>query len=314
MEVVFFGSGAFGKPVLSVLARRHTVRALVTQPDRPAGRGGKTTPTPIAAAAAESVPDALVFKPERVNDPEVRERIRAIGADAWVVIAFGQKLGSDLLAGQFAVNLHASLLPRWRGAAPINAAVLAGDTRTGNSVITLIDRMDAGPILAQSTRPIEPDQTAGVLHDLLAGDGPELVLGVLDQHLQGRVRGRSQDERRATSAPKLSKRDGWVDFGDSAAVCRSRINGLSPWPAVTVRFRGQPLKLLCAEPAAGEPEPGSGPGTIVDAGSGRVACAGGLIRVLDVQPPGKRQMSWEDFARGRHVEPGEQIEGAAPTC
>ena len=117
MEIVFFGSGAFGTPVLRALAQRHTVRALVTQPDRPAGRGGRTTPTPITAAAAESVPDVPVFKPERVNDPEVRERIRAIGADAWVVIAFGQKLGPDLLDGQFAVNLHGSLLPRWRGAA-----------------------------------------------------------------------------------------------------------------------------------------------------------------------------------------------------
>ncbi|MCH7790878.1 MAG: methionyl-tRNA formyltransferase [Planctomycetes bacterium] len=314
MEIVFFGSGAFGTPVLRALAQRHTVRALVTQPDRPAGRGSRTTPTPIAAAAAESVPDAQVFKPERVNDPEVRERIRAIGAEAWVVIAFGQKLGPDLLDGQFAVNLHASLLPRWRGAAPINAAVLAGDTQTGNSVITLIDRMDAGPILAQSTRPIEPDQTAGVLHDLLAGDGPELVLGVLDQHLQGQVRGRQQDEGHATPAPKLSRRDGWVDFRESAPVCRGRINGLSPWPAVVVRFRDKPLKLLRAEPAAGEPEAGSVPGTIVEAGSGLVACAGGLIRLLDVQPPGKRQMSWEDFARGRHVKPGEQLEGAAPKC
>ena len=314
MDVVFFGSGVFGRPVLQALARRHTVRALVTQPDRPAGRGGKTTPTPIAVAAAEALPHALVFKPERVNDPEVRKRIRAIGADAWVVIAFGQKLGSDLLDGQFAINLHASLLPRWRGAAPINAAVLAGDTQTGNSVITLTDRMDAGPVLAQSTLPIEPHQTAGVLNDLLAVDGPDLVLGVLDRRLHGRVRGRQQDERRATPAPKLSKSDGWVDFSDSAAVCRGRINGLSPWPAVVVRFRGQPLKLLRAEPAAGEPEPGFGPGTIVNVGSGLVACAGGLIRVLDVQPPGKRQMSWEDFARGRRVEPGEQIEGAAPIC
>src|SRR5258705_3491243 len=153
MRLLFFGSGAFGLPTLERLAAQHQILAVITQPDRPAGRGGRSTPTPIGAWVAEHLPGTPTFKPPKINDPFIIQQIRAIGrpdasgADAWVVIAFGQKLPRALLDGVFAINLHASLLPRWRGAAPINAAILAGDTQTGNSVITLADRMDAGLIL-----------------------------------------------------------------------------------------------------------------------------------------------------------------------
>ncbi len=332
MDVVFFGSGAFGLPTLRVLCEVHCVRAVVTQPDRPAGRGGKVTPTPIGRFAQESMQGTPLLKPERVSADDVREVIRDFRVDAWVVIAFGQKLSEELLDGVFAVNLHASLLPRWRGAAPINAAILVGDTETGNSVITLADRMDAGLVLGQSRRPIGERDTAGRLHDALASDGPGLVLDVLEQHEQGRVHEVVQDETLVTLAPKLSKRDGWVDFSDAAAVCRSRINGLSPWPGVTVRFRAEPLKLLGSERVSRESEedsvsradpgavrseipgeiPGEVPGTIVDVDDGIVVCGEGAIRLLEVQPPGKRAMSWEAFARGRRVMRGERIEGNRP--
>lgn len=313
MRIVFFGSGAFGLPTLQHLAARHTVVGVVTQPDKPAGRGSKLTPTPIGASAAEHLAGQGVplIKPEKINTPEVRDLVRAWDCDAWVVIAFGQKLGPTLLADRFAVNLHASLLPRWRGAAPINHAILAGDTITGNSVITLADRMDAGLVLGQSRRPIEPTQTAGELHDLLATDGPALVERVLTEHAAGALRPVTQDESLVTLAGKLAKSDGRVVWDQPADRVRCRINGLSPWPGVTAMFEGQPLKLVRAEPA--EPIPQSTPpGTIVDLNLGTIACAAGsAIRVPEVQPPGKKPMPFRDWANGRQIKPGDRLTDGA---
>ncbi|MEM1185532.1 MAG: methionyl-tRNA formyltransferase [Planctomycetota bacterium] len=305
MNLVFFGSGAFGLPTLKALAKEHTVHAVVTQPDRRAGRGGKTTPTPIGAWAAEHLEGTPLFKPERVNEADKREAIRAHDADAWVVIAFGQKLGRGLLEDRFAINLHASLLPRWRGAAPINAAILAGDTTTGNSVITLADRMDAGLVLGQTERVIDPMHNIGELHDLLAEDGPRLVLDVLEDHGRGNLQPVEQDESLVTLAGKLAKTDGWIDFTESAEVAQRRVHGLTPWPGVTVEHRGEPLKLL----RVGLGDPFDAPPGTLDH-QGHAACAGGTsVALLEVQPPGKRPMPWADYANGRQVKAGEQLIG-----
>ena len=308
-DVVYFGSGAFGVPTLRALAARCRVRAVVTQPDRPAGRGKALTPNPIAAFAADHLPDADLIKPEKVNTPEVIDRVRAHPGDAWVVIAFGQYLGRRLLADRFAINLHASLLPRWRGAAPINHAVLAGDTETGNSVITLAERMDAGFVLSTSRRPIDPAQTAGELHDQLAEDGPALVLGVLARHAAGTLDPVEQDESQVTLAGKLSRDDARVDFAEPADACRCRINGLSPWPGVTIEIAGQRVKLLRAGPESGGTAPEQPPGTILDAERGVVACAASRLQLLEVQPAGKRAMPWTDFARGARVQTGDTLGG-----
>ncbi|HHN77605.1 MAG TPA: methionyl-tRNA formyltransferase [Phycisphaerales bacterium] len=312
MKIVFFGSGAFGLPTLEAIADGHTLLAVVTQPDRRAGRGGKLTPTPVAAWAEANAPGVPVYKPERVNDPEIRDAIRAHNADAWVVIAFGQKLSVDLLADRFAINLHASLLPRWRGAAPINAAIIAGDTETGNSVITLAERMDAGLVLGQSRRTIERTRTAGELHDLLAADGPALVLDVLARHADGTLDPVEQDESAVTVAPKIGRADTRVSLSDPADTIRRRINGLSPRPGVTLIHRGKPLKILRADSQQADMD--APHGTIFDATDGLVACArGSALRLLEVQPAGKRPMPWADYARGRSVQPGETLEeGAAP--
>jgi len=316
VNLVFFGSGAFGVPTLERLSREHTLNLIVTQPDRPAGRGKTLTPTPVGAYAASELPGVPILKPENVNDAEVVERIRSTPAEAWVVIAFGQKLGRSLLADRFAINLHASLLPRWRGAAPINHAIIAGDSITGNSVITLADRMDAGLVLGQSRRPIDPLVTAGELHDLLASDGPELVLRVLDQHGAGTLRPVAQEESAVTTAGKLAKSDGAVELCSPADEVRCRIHGLNPWPGVTVMFRGQPLKLLRARAHDSDSSPAHtvpGPvGAIVDGAAGLVSCGSGTtLELLEVQPAGSRAMSWAEFARGHRVQPGERIEGGA---
>lgn len=308
MDVVFLGSGAFGVPTLARLAHEHTVTGIVTQPDRRAGRGGRVTPTPIGQWAAEHLPGVAILKPENINEPTARQAVRALPADAWVVIAYGQYLGSRLLADRFSINLHASLLPRWRGAAPINAAIVAGDRVTGNSVITIAREMDAGEVLGQRTREIEPDMTAAMLHDRLSQDGPELVCGVLDDHLRGRVEYRPQNPEDVTVAPKMSKRDGVVDFSLPARLVAARINGLSPWPGVAVDFRSERLKINRVKPAETVSEEPAG--TIVSPDEGLVVCGDGkAIELMEVQPEGKRAMDWKAFANGRGVEHGERLLG-----
>lgn len=311
MRLVYFGSGAFGLPTLASLAAGHQLAAIVTQPDRPAGRGGKLTPTPIGQYAAEHLPGVPLLKPEKVNLAEVVAQIRGYNAEAWVVIAFGQKLGKALLDGVFSINLHASLLPKWRGAAPINAAIIGGDTVTGNSVITLADRMDAGLVLGQSRRPVEPTATAGELHDLLASDGPALVADVLERFRTNRLEPQTQDESLVTIAPKLSKADGVLDFNQPADRLRCRINGLNPWPGVTVGLGAEQVKVIRS---ASEQGSGGGEvGVLVDPARGLVRCGQGtLLKLLEVQPPGKKPMAWGDFARGRTLSAGIKLVQAAP--
>lgn len=304
MRVVYFGSGAFGLPTLGRLFERHEVAAVITQPDRPSGRGGRPTPTPVAEQVARAHPQVELLKPERIRETAVVQRVRSIPADAWVVIAYGQKLPSALLEGRFAINLHASLLPRWRGAAPINAAILAGDTVTGNSVITLADRMDAGLILGQTERAIEPTRTAGELHDLLAADGPDLVERVLSQHAGGTLAPRTQDESLVTIAGKLSREDDSFDAQQPADFLRRQIHALTPWPGVTVVFDPESPGAIFGKigrAATGEPvgEGGHEPGRLINADAGEVACGhGSTLRVLEFQPRGKRMMSWAEFRRG----------------
>ncbi|MFO0836574.1 MAG: methionyl-tRNA formyltransferase [Phycisphaerales bacterium] len=311
MKILFLGSGEFGLPTLRSLAREHTIVGVVTQPDRPAGRGGQLKPTPVGEFAASL--NSPLWKPEKINAPEIAAAVRALNADAWVVIAFGQKLGKALLDGVFAINLHASRLPRWRGAAPINAAILAGDSTTGNSIITLADRMDAGLVLAQDQRPIEPQQTAGELHDLLAADGVALVRRVLEQRTRGEIHGVPQDESLVTIAPKLTKADGWVDFTQLAETCRRRVHGLTPWPGVTVtreKKPDQPIKLARVEVLDTHHQQ-QDMGTLVDAERGIIACGQGALRIVELQPAGKRVMAWDEFARGNRPERGERWIGRA---
>lgn len=321
LKIVYFGSGAFGLPTLKALTEQHTVTCVVTQPDRPAGRGAQLTPTPIGEFAQTHLAGVPLIKPEKVGVPAVVDQIRAVEADAWVVIAFGQKLSRALLEGRFAINLHASLLPRWRGAAPINAAILAGDDTTGNSVITLADRMDAGLILGTSTRAIEPLMTAGELHDLLSADGPELVLRVLDEYSRDALKPVTQDETGVTIATKLSRGDASVNFGQRADFVRRVVHALTPWPGINVEIRssgsspnddGVPVKLLRVQPVPGSHQ--EDPGTITDSAQGLVACGHHtLVKVLEVQPPGKRAMSWTAFANGRSIPTGSRMDAPGPS-
>ncbi len=329
MRLIFLGAGEFGLPTLAMLHASHQVAAVVTQPDRPAGRRQELTPTAIATwATAAGLP---VFKTDNANEESFVAQMAAVHAQAAVVIAFGQKLSPALIAalGPLVINLHASLLPKYRGAAPINWAMIQGESETGLSVISLAQRMDGGLIYAQSRTPISPTETAGELHDRLSAMGPAVVAQVLTDFEAGHLNGQPQIDAQATRAPKLSKADSRIDFDQPPATLRARIHGLTPWPGVAATWvrqnsaKEQPILIrrVVDEPvdsdAATPPTPATtafcplptanwpAPGTILE--NGRIAVQGGTIRLLELQVPGGRIMSFADFARGHPMVPGDFI-------
>jgi len=299
MRLVFLGSGAFGLPTLRSLDAEHELLAVVSQPDRPAGRSRKNTPTPVSEwAMAES---KELIRPENVNAPEVVEMIRGLRPDALVVIAFGQKIGEPLLEDLPAFNLHASLLPAYRGAAPINRAMIDGCRETGVSVIELAQRMDAGDVHATRTLAIDPLETAGELHDRLAELGPAAVASVLQGLAQGTTSGVVQDETLVCQAPKLSRAESSVDFSDDASRIRDRIHGLTPWPGCDIDLDGQRLRVLRVR-VSEDPAEAVPPGTLLS--DHRIACGAGTLEFLEVQPIGKRPMPFKAYLNGRRLEPG----------
>lgn len=304
MRLVFFGSGAFGIPTLEALIMRHDVLLVITQPDRPAGRKQRPAPTPIAEFAAGH--QLTVLKPDNVNDPELIKRAREVRPDVNVVIAYGQKIGPEIRAIAPTINLHGSLLPKYRGAAPIQWAVLNGDAETGVSIIDVADRMDAGAIYGEARTNIQPEETAGELHDRLALLGPGLMLDVFDGFRLGTAKSIEQDESKATRAPKLTKEMGTVEFDQPADRVRATIHGLTPWPGCTVLLNDQPLKLLrvAVDKVADEDRAVKNlpPGT--SAGDGLVVCQPGAVRLLTVQPAGGKPMSFESYCNGRSIKPG----------
>ncbi|MCC7146134.1 MAG: hypothetical protein IT443_06780 [Phycisphaeraceae bacterium] len=273
MRLICIGSGEFGLPTFARLRDKHEIAAVISQPDKPAGRGRQPTPTPVAQwAQAAGLP---LIKAPNVNDPAIVDQVRHFRGqgdfrghfrgNAAVVIAFGQKLGPALLEalGPLSINLHASLLPRYRGAAPINWAILRGETVTGISVIALAERMDAGLIYEQVSTPIDPRETAGELHDRLAHLGPQAILDVLDRFADASLTGQPQDESHATQAPKLSKAHSTLQFDVPAEEFRRHVHGLTPWPGADATWHHQsdrglvtmPLRILRVEPMENWPVP-----------------------------------------------------------
>ncbi len=313
MRLLFLGSGSFGLPTLERLHAEHELLAVVTQPDKPAGRKRVMTPTPVGQwAAAQGLP---TFKEDNVNTAAFVQQVHDLKPDAAVVIAFGQKLSPELIAalGQLAVNLHSSLLPKYRGAAPINWAMINGDKETGVSVIGLAQRMDAGRVYAMDRLAIDPRETAGELHDRLAQLGPAAVARVLDQLRHGTLDPIEQDDTLASRAPKLKKADGTVDFNQPAAAVGSRIHGLTPWPGCKVHWHRddhptQPPEVLTLLRVEADPAPAPGnapPGTVLN--DHRIACHPGTITPLELQRPGKRAMTLKDFTAGHPLEPGQRM-------
>ncbi len=295
-RIVFMGSPDFAVPTLQALAAAYPVVGVVTQPDKPAGRGRKPTPPPVKRAAeALGIP---VIQPRRLRRPEAFDALQAWQPDLIVVAAYGQILRPNVLAlpRYGCINVHASLLPRWRGASPIQHAILHGDRETGITIMLMDEGMDTGPILSQQALPIAPDDTAATLSARLADLGARLLLGTLPGYLRGEIRPRPQPEEGVTYAPLLKKADGRLDFGQPAETLARQVRAFNPWPGAFTEWKSQPLKVHRAH-AADLPTPGAGVRLIVE-GRPAIGTAEGVLVLDEVQPAGKKPMRGEDFLRG----------------
>ena len=310
MKIVYLGSGQFGIECLNVLERSsHSLQFIVTQPPHPAGRGRKQSPTPVARwANTNSVP---FVETDDVNAPGVMEKIADYKPDLIVVIAFGQKIGNELinLPPKAAINVHASLLPKYRGAAPINWAIIKGETKTGISIITLAEKMDAGQILAQSQTNIAPDETAGRLHDRLAQIAAPLLLSTIGQIANNTVTYTEQDHSEATLAPKLKKSDGYIDFNEPAQSLERKIRGFWPWPGASATYLSKKtnksirVNIAMAETVEASNPTGVSVGTLDE--NLNVICGTDALKIIKIKPAGSPLMDFKDFVNGRQTQPGD---------
>jgi methionyl-tRNA formyltransferase len=308
MRVVFLGSGSFAIPSLEALrAAGHEVVAVVTQPDREKGRGRELAPPPVKPVAVAR--GLAVIQPVRIKAPEALETLRAFRPDVQVVVAYGQILPRAVidLAPLGTVNVHGSLLPRYRGAAPVQWAILNGEAETGVSTMLIDEGMDTGPILLTRATPIGKDEVAPSLEGRLAGMGAELLVETLAGLEQGTLRPTPQDDALASYARIIRKEDGRLDWTQPALALERRVRALQPWPGTFTTFGGRQLKVLSAlaeGPVRGEP------GTIVEAGSDGlgVACGDGRrLRLVEVQPESRRPMAAAAFVAGARIEPGARL-------
>ena len=310
MKIVYLGSGQFGIECLNVLERsNHSLQFIVTQPPHPAGRGRKPSPTPAARwATTNSVP---FVETDDVNTPGVMEKIADYKPDLIVVIAFGQKIGNELinLPPKAAINVHASLLPKYRGAAPINWAIINGETKTGISIITLAEKMDAGQILAQSQTNIAPDETAGRLHDRLAQIAAPLLLSTIGRIANNTVTYTEQDHSEATLAPKLKKSDGYIDFNQPAQSLERKIRGFWPWPGASATYLSKKtnksirVNIAMAEAVEASNPTGLSVGTLAE--NLNVTCGTDALKITKIKPAGSPLMDFKDFVNGRQTLPGD---------
>jgi methionyl-tRNA formyltransferase len=312
--IVFFGTPELAVPTLAALVAAGRAPALVvSQPSRPAGRGQKAQEPPVARwARAHGLP---VLQPERVRAPELLEEMRGLipggTPGVAVVVAFGQIFPRDLLAlpRHGCINLHASLLPRWRGAAPIQAAVAAGEERTGVTTMQMEAGLDSGPILLQEETAIGRGETAGELGRRLAEMGAALVVRTLEALERRELVPRPQDAAEATYAPRLTRDSGRVDWSLTAPALGNLLLAYTPWPGLTAELGGAPVKLVRAEPLSAESEEAV-PGTFLGLRDGRlaVACGGGtVLGVEELQRPGRKALRAADFVNGERLRPGERF-------
>ncbi len=290
------GSPDFAIPTLEALVNLVEVVGVITQPDRPAGRGSLLTPPPLKRRALElGLP---VYQPERLRAPEAFARLEAWAPELIVVTAFGQILRQNVLnlPGHGCINVHASLLPRWRGAAPIQAALLHGDRETGVTIMKMDEGVDTGLILTQAVEPILPEDDAATLSTRLATLGAALLLSILPHYLKGKIQPFEQDEKLATYAPMLKKEDGALDFSRPADELVNKIRAFNPWPGAYMEYQGSPLKIHKARAAVSETLPPGRRG--VHAGLPAIGCAEGLLVIEALQPAGKKPMPGDVFLRG----------------
>ncbi|MCK6581602.1 MAG: methionyl-tRNA formyltransferase [Anaerolineales bacterium] len=295
LRVVFMGSPDFALPALRLLAQTYRVVGVVTQPDRASGRGRELKAPPVKSLAQDlNVP---IIQPERLREPEAMAQLKAWNPDLIVVAAFGQILKKDVLElPQYGcINVHASLLPRWRGAAPINAAVLAGDEETGVTIMKMDVGLDTGPMLAKRSLRIKPDDTTGSLIEALSTLGADLLIETLPGYIDGKITLKSQPEDGVTYAPMLKKEDGRLDFNQPAVELERRIRAMSPWPGAWFEWEGGPFKVHKAHVGEGQAKDGK---RLVEKNQPAVGTGRGILILDEVQPPGKKPMNGKSFLAG----------------
>jgi methionyl-tRNA formyltransferase len=307
-RILFFGTPDFAVPTLAALvaAGRRPLR-VVTQPARPVGRGHRLQDPPVAAWAREH--GLEVMQPEKVRDPAFLDQVAELAPDTAVVVAFGQIFPRALLElpRHGCINLHASLLPRWRGAAPIQAALAAGDARTGVTTMLMEAGLDTGPVLLQEETDVAPGETAGELSSRLAEVGGQLMVRTLERLEQGGLEPRPQDPGAATHAPRLTRESGRVDWNLTAQQLADRLRAYTPWPGLSAELRGEPVKLArvdVLQEQAGE----AAPGTFLGLRDGRLAVAcgeGTVLGLAGLQRPGRKALPAADFANGERLRSGE---------
>jgi methionyl-tRNA formyltransferase len=309
LRVAFFGTPDFAVPSLAALiASRHDVVALVSQPDRPKGRGHKLQPTPTKQLALEAgVP---VLQPAKIRDDAFLDAFRDLRVDLGVVAAYGKILPDALLAipPMGMINVHASLLPAYRGAAPVHRAVIDGLSETGVTIMRVVRELDAGPMLARVTRPISTEETSVDVERGLAGLGARVLLEVIEQLAAGTAHEEPQDDSAASYAAKITREEGTVDWTLPAALIHDRVRGLQPWPLVSARLDNHRYLLHRTLP---HPDSvAAAPGTIVEAAGDRlvVATVRGTLQILQLQPEGRRVLNSRDFLAGYRIRPGMTFE------
>jgi len=304
MRIIFMGTPDFAVPALrTIVEAGHGVAAVYTQPPRAAGRGMALRKSPVQEVAEQA--GLTVLTPARLKSAEEQERFSALRADAAVVVAYGLILPRTILEAtrRGALNLHASLLPRWRGAAPINRAIMAGDNETGVSIMRITEGLDAGPVCLQERVPIGPNETAGELHDALAATGARLMAEALVELERGQLACKPQSDESATYARKIDAAEAHIDWSPPATEVHDMIRGLSPHPGAwfEIEINGKPerIKALRAVLAGGS----GPPGTLLDKGL-TIACGEGALRLTEVQRSGRKPMSAEEFLRGAKLPAG----------
>ena len=305
MKVLFYGTPEFALPTLEALLQRHTVVAAVTQPDKPAGRGRHLSPPPVKQRAlAAGIP---VLQPPRLRDPGWPERLAEFGADVAVVVAFGQILPKAVLdvPRRGSINVHASVLPRYRGAAPIAWAIIRGETETGITTFQMDPGMDTGDTLLSESTAIGAEETAGELSTRLSRMGAGALIRTLDA--LDTLTPIPQDSSQATLAPRLKKEDGWLRLTEPARNLVNRVRGCNPWPGAALMT---PAGRLLIWRAVTIPHPTRAePGTLVVSGPGAicVATGEGSLLPVQVQPENRKAVPWEDFLRGARLSPGARV-------
>jgi methionyl-tRNA formyltransferase len=297
IRIVFMGSPDFALPILSALAKKYQVVGVITQPDRASGRGRELKPPPVKALALElNIP---VMQPEKLRAPEAMEQLRAWTPDLIVVAAFGQILKKDVLElPRFGcINVHASLLPRWRGAAPINAAILAGDEEIGVTIMKMDVGLDTGPMLAMKSMRLASDLTTDSALQALSQLGADLLIETLPDYISGKLIPHAQPEDGTTYAPMLKKEDGLLDFTRSAVELERRVRAMNPWPGAWFEWNGNLLKVVRASVLSVEKGLVSGSRFIIG-GRPAVMSADGALALDEVQPSGRKIMSGKAFLSG----------------